>query len=572
MTSATSQHHDRVVSSQLWAAWADALGFISELTDEAGLRRRIGNRDLTEPLAWKRRVGGRFGVIADLPAGTYSDDTQLRLATGRAISAQGFDVEAFAAVELTNWPAYALGGGRASKAAAANMTKAGNPWFGNFFKGWTEAGGNGAAMRVQPHVWAARNSDEPSSFVRAVLANAITTHGHPRALLGAVLHAVVLGEALRDDHAPVPGSWSEMLEIAHDAIIGFEAEDAVAGVWLPAWERETGQRFRSVWEESTNECRDLLTAAKLLVTDLRATRSQVDRDNVYEKYLDALGLRNEVTRGSGTGTVIAALALAAGCPKHPAHSAMTAARAVGTDTDTIATMAAAIAAAANPVELPKPLQDMDYLTAEALRLADVAAGGEPDRFAYPDLLAWSPPRSQLDVVGLAGEPAIAGLGTLTPVSYAEVYQSRDAQWAWMRADFGQTLLLKRREVLRELPPGNAPARARSAALAIAERQHAQVEQMLIQQRSSCNTASVSDSTITIHDNGPGMTADELVREISRPAGSSIIDIDVILDWVRRNNFSDRAVGYAVNRVAADGTLEQLVALTVALRNVSRDRG
>src|SRR5262249_4453738 len=123
----------RVVSSMLWAAWADAAGFISELTDESGLNRRLKGRPLVEPVEWVRRVGGKFGVEVTLPAGCYSDDTQLRLATARAISGHGFDVEAFARVELPVWPAYALGGGRASRAAAANLAKPSTPWFGNFF-------------------------------------------------------------------------------------------------------------------------------------------------------------------------------------------------------------------------------------------------------------------------------------------------------------------------------------------------------------------------------------------------------------------------------------------------------
>lgn len=58
--------------------------------------------------------------MVDLPAGCYSDDTQLRLATSGSILGDAhFDVETFAKVELTIWPSYALGGGRGTKAAAA---------------------------------------------------------------------------------------------------------------------------------------------------------------------------------------------------------------------------------------------------------------------------------------------------------------------------------------------------------------------------------------------------------------------------------------------------------------------
>ena len=106
---------DRIRSSALWAAWGDALGFITELADQRILRQRVGELRVTTTKPWTRRLGGKYGVDADLPAGSYSDDTQLRLATSRAIRGDGrFDVQSFAKVELVVWQAYALGGGRST--------------------------------------------------------------------------------------------------------------------------------------------------------------------------------------------------------------------------------------------------------------------------------------------------------------------------------------------------------------------------------------------------------------------------------------------------------------------------
>ena len=153
------ERRGRIQRAALWAAYGDALGWISELTDSAGLRRRTGGRALTEPVAWKRRIGGRSGVTASLPQGCYSDDTQLRLATSRAIRSDGFDVEAFAKVELPVWLSYGLGGGKSTNAAAAHLALPSSTWWRNRFKGWTQSGGNGAAMRIQPHVWASRTPE-----------------------------------------------------------------------------------------------------------------------------------------------------------------------------------------------------------------------------------------------------------------------------------------------------------------------------------------------------------------------------------------------------------------------------
>ena len=48
----------RVGRSSLWAAYGDAMGWISELTDKKGLRRRTGGQSLDRPIPWRRRVGG----------------------------------------------------------------------------------------------------------------------------------------------------------------------------------------------------------------------------------------------------------------------------------------------------------------------------------------------------------------------------------------------------------------------------------------------------------------------------------------------------------------------------------
>ena len=172
------RHAQAVVSSALWAAAGDAVGWIGELTDERGVRRRVGSPRIHKPVTWRRKLG-RFGPTVQLPAGTYSDDTQLRLAVSRAIRASGeFDIEAFAKVELPVWLAYSLGGGRGTVAAATNLGRNNVAWFSNFFARndgpqYVESGGNGAAMRVQPHVWKSDPSKH-EAFIPDVLSWALS--------------------------------------------------------------------------------------------------------------------------------------------------------------------------------------------------------------------------------------------------------------------------------------------------------------------------------------------------------------------------------------------------------------
>ena len=91
-------------NSMLWAAYADALGFISELVDHKGLKRRTKGAELDRLMAWRRRVGGRGGVDVVLPAGCWSDDTQLRMAVSRTITHHGFDIETFSALSCPSGP------------------------------------------------------------------------------------------------------------------------------------------------------------------------------------------------------------------------------------------------------------------------------------------------------------------------------------------------------------------------------------------------------------------------------------------------------------------------------------
>lgn len=68
-------------------------------------------------------------------------------------------------------------------------------------------GGNGAAMRIQPHVWSAPNLADERSILTSVVRNAITTHGHVRGIAGAMVHAIALGRVMRDEVIPGPDEW-----------------------------------------------------------------------------------------------------------------------------------------------------------------------------------------------------------------------------------------------------------------------------------------------------------------------------------------------------------------------------
>nr|WP_245660339.1 ADP-ribosylglycohydrolase family protein [Nocardia kruczakiae] len=532
----------------LWSAWADALGWISELTTPANLRRRTKGRDLTEPFGWHRQIGGRMGVRVSLPEGCYSDDTQLRLATARSISSSGFDVEAFARVELPVWQAYALGGGRASKAAANAMSKHSANWATNFYKGWESAGGNGAAMRIQPHVYAAANL---MSFrhLDDVIKNSIVTHGHPNGIAGAVFHAVTLTFALEFGSIPEPNEWPKLLGVIRDAVGVFYNTPELAAYWMPQWESVSGEEFRTAWHRAVDDIQRLLDYCIEPYYSLKSAGGNFGvAKKAYEPLVAALGLDQEQTRGSGVATAIAGLVLASAYPERPAQAARLAASRLATDTDTIATMAAALVGAVSPTELPSPLLDAEYISDEAERLARISEDEPVKAFPYPDLLRWAPPKTGLDSVGIAdGGLAVAGLGWVQPVG--DSYSSGAGNWQWMKSTFGPTMLLKHRSEPPALPQGNWPNDRRL-------RQQVRSQGVSESKGSSSARISTDFAQLAIGDSDGGQ---------SKPTDPRI-ELEVILNWLKKRQYVDRDLGYAFRRVVESGTDEQLSQFT---REVAR---
>ncbi|WAS54369.1 ADP-ribosylglycohydrolase family protein [Burkholderia ambifaria] len=428
-----------IVNSALWAAAGDALGWITELADSRAVRRRAGAETVHEPVEWKRKVGGISGAQVVLPAGTYSDDTQLRLAVSRAIRADGtFDVELFAKVELTVWPAYALGAGRGSKAAAANLAKRDVNWFSNFFSSgdgrtYIEGGGNGAAMRIQPHVWkwAAGTARE---YLSDVIRDSLTTHGHMLGVCGAVFHADCLSFALRNREVPGPEEWMRFVDGWADIEAVINEDYQLGRFWLSAWEQASNVKLRAAIESVSKETRQYILKLRELSPNWGRTYSEC------LKVVDGFGSR----QGAGTNTALAAAFLGwTGQEASTADVLRCAANTLGSDTDTIGTMVGAMLGAVSQEEPSWHIQDRDYIASQARRMAVLARGEGDSSFTYPDLIDWQPPATQSDAVAeVKGRPALAGLGYLD--SRGSSWKSGDFAYEWFALEFGQTVLCKRR--------------------------------------------------------------------------------------------------------------------------------
>lgn len=438
-----------------WAAYGDALGFITELADTERVQYRIGAGQLLDTISWKRKIGGFSGVSVDFPAGSYSDDTQLRLSTSRAIRGDGsFDVAAFAKVELPTWTNYALGAGIGTKEAASNLARTSATWYSNFFKGkkssYVQSGGNGAAMRVQPHVWAASDLTNLNVMLLNVVRNAVCTHGHARGILGACFHALTLAFSLREGR---PANINEIKLIIDDLkyVPALVKDDGDLRLfWLGTWTEASEMSFESAVRRVLDEMLEDIKKLELL-------RSSSPQD-LYADAITAIGATESTSRGSGTKTaILAAFASSMADMSDLKATLLMIINALGSDTDSIATMAGAILGSCCECECEGSIQDREYIRSEAYRLAIVAEGGRAASFRYPDIRSWKPERAAIDAVGLLDRQLwLSGLGPLEPLEPLEPLDKRTHRdrnghsIGWYKLPFGQTILAQVRSSPRAI--------------------------------------------------------------------------------------------------------------------------
>jgi ADP-ribosylglycohydrolase len=364
--------HERIAGALLGGAIADALGWPTEFAKKPEDLRLVG---LTYPVtdfhAWHKRSGGRFFArIDNVQPGDYSDDTQLALALARSIQRDGtVDNERFARGELRYWVDYARGGGATVMAAARSAARTSTDWRRNFFKfkrgnhdlDYRGAGANGAAMRMAPIALA--NVNDPDRTFLEAWKNAIVTHGHPRAILG----AVVFAESLRRVTHGHTQSHSEFVEDLRRWVRAarIPLDDPDVQHWLTGWDAN-GQRFETLWPEFVDEMDGMLALAF-------ESREQP----IIETYR-RLGCLSPATKGSGTASVAAAVALFVRRSDDFERLTIEGANLLGSDTDTITAMAASLAGAwlgyvAIPERWASLMADYTYLNqvAEYLTLVSL---------------------------------------------------------------------------------------------------------------------------------------------------------------------------------------------------------
>lgn len=440
----------RARAAMLFAACGDALGWPIEprgrrVGGTAGLKPRL------EFLDWRRREGGGYAPFERrVPPGTYSDDTQLMLCVARSLTHGDGWWEHLTKVELPLWPLYELGGGGAMRSAARSWAKGCPPWEAEKDKSlrrYHEAGANGVAMRILPHAIYGVDSSSFSPVAERIVADGITTHGHPRALVGALAAGFAMWVALRwrgkvgygdlvDACLDERSTWSKL------------PESEIIVRWVDAGRRSRSTAIGRDWEQAGEEMVRLLS----ICADAMQ-RGSLARDRDVLKELGAFGKEN----GSGTRSAAVAVYLASRYVAKPAAGLLAAAFARHADTDTIGCLTGAMLGAfTGDIEvdgLAQGLLDAGYIEEMAGKVLGHAHDSAPSE-------RWDR-SSQRQVTRALDEGRAIVLpvfGDATPVDLERppTKSANDISIWWLRTTVGQTLAITR---VRKSKAGSGPQRS-----------------------------------------------------------------------------------------------------------------
>lgn len=439
---------NRFAGAFIGAAAGDALGFITEFTRSANdLQKQFGTTRLTNLMSWERttRFQNKYLIMLPIPAGTFSDDTQLTLATSRCLTVDGtFDALTFAKYELPLWLEYQLGGGSGTKAAANNLIKRDVEWYNNFYytpyTQYVNSGGNGVAMRILPI--ALVNSQNSNRRYMDIWRNAVTTHGHVRGIMGAILFADAI--ALLLERPEQKTEWlDKLIDICSTRYLKIpELWEKIPEFpkWKVTWEKLSKQAFVEAWVEV---CKETQMQLEIILENIRTQ----DPRNILAR----LGCYDKKTKGAGNVSVVAAMFFL--CRQEQFEDAVIAvANEIGIDTDTIGYFVGAMFGTYYGIEIipqrfREKIQDYAYLLQMSDWCYQIYSGEAASQaeFPYPDTLEipfYSSVHSQLEkaTVNSVVELPVLGSGKLlSDTDITPTWKGKHVHWLKVGLDIGQTL-------------------------------------------------------------------------------------------------------------------------------------
>ncbi|MFX1457385.1 MAG: ADP-ribosylglycohydrolase family protein [Promethearchaeota archaeon] len=369
-------NEDKFKGALIFSAIGDALGWPQEFK-----RRLIGKTK--DFISWNKLVGGRWwGYYDKIQEGGYSDDTQLTLSVARCINEFGvFDLKRFSFLELPLWLTYQRGGGVSVKFAAKELLrkKFENPIFNFYYQkrgeraiDYRNAGANGAAMRILPIALVNSLSSDNNKLLNDIWFNALVTHGHPRAILGAILYGFLIKSIIytKFEKEKFLKYIERVIQISDTPI----KKNEMIIKWKETWNDNNKYNFEKLFNDIKKEANTYL---KLLV-------NSIIEDPEY--YYSKIGALREF-KGSGLSTVFAAIFLFLKYNDDVENGIITSANIIGSDTDTISYFLGGLYGTLYGIsEIPKrflrKIQDREYILKIAKNLINIASGNISDKI-YP---------------------------------------------------------------------------------------------------------------------------------------------------------------------------------------------
>ncbi|CAM4127573.1 ADP-ribosylglycohydrolase family protein [Saccharibacillus endophyticus] len=347
---------DKKIGCFLGAAVGDSLGWPQEDRGskiESIIKPQLGFQ------RWTRKSGGQYySHNEEILEGSYSDDTQLILSTARSLRYSNW-FSHFVRVELPSWPLYERGGGGATKRAAQTWSNGSTPW--NIekqgiekVKNYFNAGGNGVVMRILPHAMLPKKNIE--EIASQVFLNGISTHGHPRALLSAIMYAFSLNYLMKKDNVL---GYGEIVDYLIETKNEWGKQPTLNNMndWIDAAKVSTNARYDILWSQTLIELMDGLEIARISLK-----RGILDNER---ETLTKLSCFDKKTRGAGTVAALVSIYMASKYASNPLKGLLEISFLKDTDADTNASLVGALFGAIHGTEWITPdwliVQDFNYI-------------------------------------------------------------------------------------------------------------------------------------------------------------------------------------------------------------------
>ena len=405
-------NEDKATGALLGAAYGDALGWPNERRDlNSYATNYVG--DKTALHSWNRKkYFKKYGIHYEdvIDAGSYSDDTQLIMCLCRSLLKEDLWFKYYVNTELPFWTLYENGGGYSTKLSIKAWSSGVAPWskenLTNNVRKYFSAGGNGVAMRILPHLILGRKWDF-ADIANRIFLDGITTHGHPQALVGAIVYAYALhiliqnnnldiSQSIRDVNAndsqpsSINGNEQRRMNLIEILLCDIdkwsilpESCYAFNGHWLIQANKYCD--YHSLWNQAVD---DMISYLHIIKDALQY--EAFDKTTVL-KILTDLNCFNKSIKGAGTVTAAAAIYIASLYKDNPLEGIVTVAFADGADTDTIACMAGGLLGCVHGVQwlLPviKTIQDADCLKSYASSLVSLSESYKYNSLCQDNILA-----------------------------------------------------------------------------------------------------------------------------------------------------------------------------------------